>query len=534
LETLSSFIKNHIFPASKYGPFICVPVIEKTANAKAKVVAIKELHRCVEICGLDGIGKRGLTSTAKVLSEEHVSEIKIALLDLIETVILKMDSDIQKYLKICTSSYLSSKARDLILERISRHGIGRGHAENSHPSISQDRPTKSSVSNETADNMSGLKLNLGLRASTQVSVTEYAATPDGPFTFSFQSKFSPMTNVEDKTRVMSASYASTPLSARGSMIPDPLAHRTHHQISNTSSNDTSAAGAAASLRERLKQIRDKHRLGSQTAVTSIDIDKDEGYVDSPPVKKDSSLISSVITVPPVIQRTPPSFTEKTMFSGIIECVDKLLFEPIPLIPNNSRYFTTALDGLRRIHASLTSTQSGAANQAAELEQLKSQIITNMAVCVERLARYEYKYMIHHVCLNPFSYISFYLHSNVFIVVSVLDFGFKCCHSDQTAGLSIPLLSVGIAALMAIFLDMDLAAHVSQSSLIHVLREASKGLLDPRLNATTPTDYPDLDDATCKKMAKAMNKVMIDPFVTSSQILHISIQTHTMHFYETFF
>lgn len=91
--------------------------------------------------------------------------------------------------------------------------------------------------------------------------------------------------------------------------------------------------------------------------------------------------------------------------------------------------------------------------------------------------------------------------------SVLDFGFKCCHLDQTAGLSIPLLSVGIAALMAIFLDMDLSAHVTQSSLIHVLREASKGLLDPRLNATTPTDYPDLDDATCKKMAKAMNKVI---------------------------
>jgi len=63
--------------------------------------------------------------------------------------------------------------------------------------------------------------------------------------------------------------------------------------------------------------------------------------------------------------------------------------------------------------------------------------------------------------------------------------------------------------MAIFLDMDLAALVSQTSLIHVLREASKGLLDPRLNATTPTDYPDLDDATCKKMAKAMNKVIHD-------------------------
>jgi len=306
-----------------------------------------------------------------------------------------MDSDIQKYLKICTSSYLSGKARDLILERVSRNGIGRGPAENSQPSSFHDLPTstKRSANDEKVDGMSGLKLNLGLRTSTQVSSLD-TTTPDGPFTFSFQSKISPMANVEDKARLISASYANTPSSSRGSQIPDPTSYKVH-QNSTTSVTDTSAAGAAASLRERLKQIRDKHRLGSQIAVASID--KDEGYVDSPPIKKDSPLISSIITVPPVIQRNP-SLTEKTIFSSIIECVDKLLFEPIPLIPNNSRYFPTALDGLRRIHASLTSTQSGALNQAADLEQLKSQIIVNMAICVERLARYEREYMYWHLYL----------------------------------------------------------------------------------------------------------------------------------------
>jgi len=395
-EILSSFVQNNIYPASKYGPFICVPVIEKTGNAKAKVVAIRELQRCVEISGIDGIGKRGLTSTAKVFSEEHVAEIRNALLDLIETVIFKMDSDIQKYLKICTSSYLSSKARDLILERISRNGIGRGLENSQSLSSSQDRPTstKRSTIDEKVDGIPGLKLNLGLKTNTPL--IDNVTTPDGPFTFSFQSKFSPMANVEDKTRMSSASLANTPSSSRGAQMPDPISFKAH-QSSIPSVSDTSAAGAAASLRERLKQIRDKHRLGSQIAVASFE--KDEGFVDSSQTKSETPILSSTVTVPPFVQRNA-SVAEKSTFLSIIESVDKLLFEPIPLNPSYSRYFPVALDGLRRIHASLTSTstQSGSFAQTAELEQLKSEIVANMALCVERLARYACFFSI--VILSP--------------------------------------------------------------------------------------------------------------------------------------
>lgn len=350
--------------------------------AKAKAVAIRELQRCVEISGIDGIGKRGLTSTAKILSEEQVVEIKNALLDLIETAVQKMDSDIQKYLKICTSSYLSSNARDLILERVARHGIGKGQSEAVQVN---DRPssTKRSAINEKTDGMLALKLNLGLKSNV-TPMTETAV--DGPFTFSFQSKLNPAINGDDKAKSLSLSYASTPSTRETLLVPDASSFKSQRSSSVVTS-DSSAAGAAASLRERLKQIRDKHRLGSQIAVASHDHEED--FVESLP-KQEPLSTSSLVSIPSVIQKNP-LVTEKSIFLTIIESVDKLLFEPIPLIPSNSRYFPVALDGLRRIHASLTSTSNGPTNQSAELEKLKLEIVANMPMCVERLARYAWAY-----------------------------------------------------------------------------------------------------------------------------------------------
>ena len=89
------------------------------------------------------------------------------------------------------------------------------------------------------------------------------------------------------------------------------------------------------------------------------------------------------------------------------------------------------------------------------------------------------------------------------IFSVFQFGFKCGYSDHAEGMSIPLLSLTIAALMAVFLDQELAPLVSQSALTFVIRNATSGLLDPRL---TSTHNGNLDELTCKKMVKAINKV----------------------------
>ena len=58
--------------------------------------------------------------------------------------------------------------------------------------------------------------------------------------------------------------------------------------------------------------------------------------------------------------------------------------------------------------------------------------------------------------------------------------------------------------MAIFLDLELSALVSKSSLSMVIHQATSALLDHRLSGTG-SDYG-LDTSTCKKMVKAINKV----------------------------
>jgi hypothetical protein len=89
---------------------------------------------------------------------------------------------------------------------------------------------------------------------------------------------------------------------------------------------------------------------------------------------------------------------------------------------------------------------------------------------------------------------------------MLDFGFRCGSPSHETGISIPLISVSIAGLMTIFIDPNLSNRVSEAAVSITIRHAAASLLDHRLSATSAsTDYG-LDQSTCKKMVKAINKV----------------------------
>jgi hypothetical protein len=68
-------------------------------------------------------------------------------------------------------------------------------------------------------------------------------------------------------------------------------------------------------------------------------------------------------------------------------------------------------------------------------------------------------------------------------------------------MSIPLLSVCLATLMALFRDHELSANVSQDNLTLLIRETGTALLDTRLSSSS-----DLDEATASQMVRAINKV----------------------------
>ena len=89
---------------------------------------------------------------------------------------------------------------------------------------------------------------------------------------------------------------------------------------------------------------------------------------------------------------------------------------------------------------------------------------------------------------------------------MLEFGFRCGSPTHVTGISIPLISVSIAGLMAIFIDPGLAYQVSESAVSMAIRQAASSLLDHRLSATSASADYGLDPLTCKKMVKAINKV----------------------------
>ena len=74
-------------------------------------------------------------------------------------------------------------------------------------------------------------------------------------------------------------------------------------------------------------------------------------------------------------------------------------------------------------------------------------------------------------------------------------------------MSIPLLSVNLASLMAIFRSDDVAKSIRVEHLTVLIREAGKALLDPRLGSASPTNA--LDESTSTQMVRAINKVSDD-------------------------
>ena len=90
------------------------------------------------------------------------------------------------------------------------------------------------------------------------------------------------------------------------------------------------------------------------------------------------------------------------------------------------------------------------------------------------------------------------------------------HSGEktsNGGILLPLLSLCLAALMALFRDVEFGPAVSTEELTLLLRETGVALLDPRLSSDQ------LSEETGSQMIRAINKV--NTFAFSRPVLKIS-------------
>ena len=423
-DLLKHISEGQLYPPQKFGSLICIPVIERSGHGKPKALATRECLSCVKVSGLGGIGKRGIQVTAKSFTDETLTENKALSLDLIMTVITKMNGDIQKYFKICGTGNLSDKAKLLIEERWTKHKkpvsippsqpentrlLGKERQRNtsrapsargsmpsfsspSKESSSRVKSRKSSASNERSSNQHEelpFKLRLGNKAKSESpkSVDRLGPIPrDGPFTFNYDTKKTQMHSDADnnysQTKKLSlfqeweqqqgsAERSETPITSIDS-YPEV------DGVAVLESKTQSATGAAVSLRARLQQIRNKHRTsssGNKNAVSPYDL------LPQPPSPKRTDDAGAILQplLPPVENNSNP-------FSEVMKQFNFLLGQPKPF-SEHDRYLLAVIESLEKLHASLTKiTLPNHDYSIVELKELRQCVKSDINSFTDQLIR----------------------------------------------------------------------------------------------------------------------------------------------------
>ena len=392
---------------------ICVPLIERTHQAKTRLLALHECCACVEKIGLSGLGKKGLLVVAKTLSEEALPENRAAALDLMEAVLSKMDGDVEKLINICGTNYLSDKAKALIEERWKKHSDihpssslhfskrddkGRRRSQIpamrtvkvDAPELSKRSPSPitikadhSSAGDEVLrDELPSLKLRFDEGGSTfSMKPTESSALLMGPFAFSFEPPQQSSRQFESVEIFVEATKGASYTNKLPLASIDELPSNEKAPLSQTDGTD----GAAASLRARLLRIREKQRevrVESKPAVSMSSFQPSLSPPDSP------------LTEPTVALQTRPEGAQSgdsyvvsdIPYSVLRASLEELLHTKIP-VPEADPRLVSCTGALKKYHAAISSQPTAATDLShTDFVALKQSISDNIVETVEDLTR----------------------------------------------------------------------------------------------------------------------------------------------------
>jgi len=175
--------------------------------------------------------------------------------------------------------------------------------------------------------------------------------------------------------------------------------------------------------------------------------------------------------------------------AIMDDAETLLSKPTPLNENDDT-ISVVIDGLKKIQSSLSEFSLDIDHDRFSSSELRNSIKSNSSPCVKILTR-------------------------------IFAFALNCGFPSHKDGISIPLLSLSISSLVALFADSCISLLVSQNALTFVIKNAIMGLLDPRLALTTKKENSSLSEDICKKLLKSINKLAIQAAYGASR--HLSLQ-----------
>ena len=501
------------------GSLVCVAIIESSNHAKARVMACRECCACVESIGLSGLGKKGVLVAAKALSEEKLPENRSAYLDLMELILPRMNGDMQRFVRICGPN-LSNQARELIEERLKK-GVpgdfpsnGARRVSNSGQAIPGDRrrsdSTRPDVLHGGQSRKSGIPSmptearndsNEGERSfSDQLPAFDWnisnpppgshkgglqsdpSSVPSKQISFSLNGRGSD-TEDHDSRSKPTFGDSLTGIHFEGNSIPE------YSGAVKDSTGESEPLGAAASLRARLMKIREKNQGQASEPKEPLSVETAEKTLDG---------LLSDNEEPDLTAETPRNLSDETSLATIKEILaksfasfQKLSEKHTPLAENDVD-IVDCTESLKTIHAAISQQPQLAvnldANAVKELRSLISHRVNDLVGCLTNL----------------------------------VGFGFDCHEASSSGGISVPLLSVDLACLMALFRSDDLSKKVSEDVLTVLIREAGKALLDPRLASSSSST---LDEATSTQMVRAINKVCSKPLSRCHVDTYCSLQSH---------
>jgi len=230
---------------------------------------------------------------------------------------------------------------------------------------------------------------------------------------------------------------------------------------------------AATLRARLQKMRDKHRAKLSNSCCETDFSTNSNYCDEslPNTHNFDATTGSSNLV--------GNESHIKSLKDIYDVLDSALSLSIPL-PENEPILTKAINGVTKVHSSLTKYLDINANESLFLDELRINVLENASSSVAVLTRF-------------------------------ISFSFVCGEPSHTAGICVPLLSVALATLMIIFRDPDASLEVSQEAVAAIIKETSSRLLDPRLASSST-----LEKSTSTQLVRAINKLAIQAAIGSNR------------------
>ena len=451
---LETLLRNEtLIPPKRLGGIICTALIERSTHLRVKSFAANMCGDCVDKEGLTGVGKRGVIAAAKLLSESTLPDLKAGALDLLVKVLLRMSGDMSRLSRICGPA-LSAKAKQE-LEAASKQN-------RKPPKVANASPTTANVKGIPSTNKSQDR-----RTDSFITEDRITDLEDELPAFTLRSRLERSSSPEKESNIEAIELDENPFS-----------------FSLKFKNTTRTSPSSEERKVKLESHTDEHSA-KQTASPST---RSESHQNSA-----AALRARLMRIRERSQTDgrEARLNEKTAgvnpaeeFQIGVDSMKHLLSTEVPINDENEVLVAT-INSLKKFHSALSGHQDRSAEEAAAFSELRNYIYTNMNTTIE--------------CLT-----------------SLVGFSFRCGEEDLNSGLSVPLLSVCLATLMALFRDSEMAFKVSDEDMVLLIREAGTALLDDRLSNSSS-----LDEATSSQMVRAINKLAVQAATGAAR--HTSFQ-----------